>query len=176
MAVLYATYVIFRCQLRPFLAPSYEVPPIPIIKKIDASARYILPIGVIIFFVIGVIFLGIATPSESAAWGALGCFLLAAAYRSLSWEVMKKSLTRTISLTVMIFMIIVGATAFSQILAFSGASKGFINFAMSLTVSPIVLIIIMQIILLVLGYVYERRSDNDDYPSDVYAHCELSAF
>ena len=95
MAVLYAVYIIVRCHLQPSIAPAYEVPHIPLSVKLVATAKYILPLGFIILMVTGVIFLGIATPSEAAATGALSCFILAAAYRRLSWEVVTKQFPKT---------------------------------------------------------------------------------
>lgn len=89
----------------------------------------------IVFLVVGLIFLGVATPTESAAAGTLGCFVLAAAYRRLSWSVIKKAVEGTLRVTVMMFMILTGSTAFSQILAFTGASTGLILFVMK-SVAP----------------------------------------
>ncbi|MFC1995960.1 TRAP transporter large permease subunit, partial [Chloroflexota bacterium] len=158
LAVLYATYVIIRCWLQPSIAPSYEVPHVSLSEKLSVGARYILPIGVIVFLVIGVVFLGIATPTEAAATGALGTFILAAFYRKLNWKVAKKSINGTVQLAVMMLMIIVGATAFSQILAFSGASQGLVNVASNLPVDPILIIVGMQILVIFLGMFMEQVS------------------
>jgi tripartite ATP-independent transporter DctM subunit len=106
MASLYAAYVVIRCSFQPHIAPPYDMPPIPIKQKIALTLKNIVPLSVIIFLVTGVILLGIATPTEAAATGALGTFLVVAAYRRLSWEVVKKSVTRATSVTVMIFIII----------------------------------------------------------------------
>ncbi len=151
MAVLYATYIIVRCRLQPSLAPAYDLPPTPILDRIMPTVKYILPVGFIIFLVIGVIFLGVATPTEAAATGALGTYLLAAFYGKLNWEVVKKSLMATLRITGMIFIIIAGAMAFSQNLAITGASRGVIEFALGLPLAPIVIIIAMQVIVLIMG-------------------------
>ena len=151
MAVLYATYIVLRCLLQPSLAPSYEVSSVSILEKLVATARYVLPIGFIVFLVVGVIFLGIATPSEAAATGAIGALILAAAYRRLTWEVLKKASWGTLEITVMLLMIIVGAKAFGQILAFSGATRGMIDVAAGLPVSPIVIVIALMVVVLILG-------------------------
>ncbi|MFC2014100.1 TRAP transporter large permease subunit [Chloroflexota bacterium] len=98
--------------------------PPPLSERLVNTAKYILPLGFIIFMVIGVILLGIATPTEAAANGAVGTFILAAFYRRLNWEVVKKAVSGSMRITVMIFMIITGAVAFSQILTFSGATRG----------------------------------------------------
>jgi tripartite ATP-independent transporter DctM subunit len=107
--------------------------------------------GIIVFLVIGVIILGIATPTEAAATGTLGTFLIAAAYGRLNFGMAKKSVSNAFSLTVVIFMIIVGATGFSQTLAFTGASQGLVDFTLSLPLSPIMIIVVMQIVLIFLG-------------------------
>jgi len=151
MALFYASYIILRCKFQPSIAPPYEVPPTPLSEKLMTTVRYILPVGFVIFMVIGVMMLGIATPSEAAATGALATFILAAFYRRLGWEVVKKSFVGTFKITVMLFMIICGATGFAQNLAYTGASRGFIELAVGLPVAPIVVVIFMQIVLLILG-------------------------
>lgn len=151
MAVLYATYIIIRCWLQPSIAPPYEPPPTPLSAKILLIVRYVLPVGIVIFLVTGVIFLGIATPSEAAATGAVGSFLLATLYRKLNWEVVKKTFLATIEISIMMFVIIASAKAFSQILAFSGATRGLISLVTDLPLAPILLIAVMQVILIFLG-------------------------
>lgn len=151
MAVLFAVYIIVRCSLQPSLAPSYDVQQVSLREKLVATLRYILPIGIVVFLVVGVILLGIATPTEAAATGTVGCVLLAAAYKRLNLQVLKKSLRTTLETTGMMFLIIAGSTAFSQILSFSGASSGMIDFAMGLTLSPILIVIVTQVVTFILG-------------------------
>lgn len=123
-----------------------------------ALVKYVLPLFSIVFLVIGLMLLGVASPTEAAALGALGCFLVAALYRKLSWEVARKAVSAALSITVMIFMIIAGSTAFSQVLAFSGASQVLTQLTVSLPVAPIIILIMMQILLLVLGMFIEQVS------------------
>jgi tripartite ATP-independent transporter DctM subunit len=151
MAVLYAAYVIGRCWLQPQLAPSYAVRPTSLLDKIRATLRYVLPLSSIVFLVVGLIFLGIATPTEAAALGALGCLVLAFIYRGLSWEVLKTSITGTLQVTIMMLMILTGSTAFAQILAYTGATQGLVEFALSILLPPICVLIAMQIVLLIMG-------------------------
>ncbi len=151
MAVLYAVYIIIRSRLQPHLAPSYGVASVPLSDKLFSAVKYILPAGVIIFFVVGFILLGWATPSEAAATGALGTFLLVAAYKKLNWQVVKKSLVGTLTVTGMIFTIIAGAKVFTQVMARSGAMQGAIEFSLGLPLAPILLLIAMQIIVFLMG-------------------------
>ncbi|MCK5205985.1 MAG: TRAP transporter large permease subunit, partial [Desulfobacterales bacterium] len=151
MAGLYMAYVIIRSFLQPHLAPAYVVAQIPLSEKIWDSIRYILPLGSIVFLVIGLIFLGVATPTESAALGALGCFVLAFLYRGLSWKVLKITFVGTIRTTVMIFVILSASVAFSQIMAYTGATNKLIAFITKLSLSPIMLVVAMQIVMLFMG-------------------------
>jgi tripartite ATP-independent transporter DctM subunit len=101
--------------------------------------------------VVGLIFLGIATPTEAAALGALGCLALALIYRGLNWEILKISVTGTLQVTIMMLMILTGSTAFAQILAYTGASQGLVEFALSIPLPPVYVLTAMQIVLLIMG-------------------------
>ena len=155
MAVLYAVYIVVRAWLQPELAPSYNVIPTPFSEKVILTCKYVLPLGSIIFLVIGLMFLGIATPTESAALGALGCFVLLFIYKGWDLKTIVSSVSHTLKITVMMFMIMTGAMAFSQILAFSGASSGLVQLAGTLNLPPMFILIFMQIILLFMGVFME---------------------
>ena len=151
MAALYATYIITRCKLQPSIAPAYDVTPSSLSDKLVATVKHVLPLAFIVFMVIGVIFLGIATPSEGAATGALATMIVCACHRRLNWEILQKSVASTLRITVMMFMIIAGSTAFSQILAYTGASAGMIEMLVGFDLPPIFILMMMQFILLVMG-------------------------
>jgi tripartite ATP-independent transporter DctM subunit len=85
MAAIYASYIIIRCTLQPSLAPAREVPRVPLSEKLKDFVRYVLPQGLVVFFVIGVIFLGVATPSEAAATGAAATIVVAFFYNRMNW-------------------------------------------------------------------------------------------
>ena len=151
MAGLYIAYIISRCYFQPSIAPTYDRPPVPLSEKIIDTAKYVLPIGFIFFLVVGVIFIGVATPSEAAASGTIGVFIVMILYRCLNWQVLKKSVSGTLKISGMVLLIIAGAQAFSQILSFTGASHGLAEVATSLPVAPIFIVITMQIIILIMG-------------------------
>ena len=151
MSGLYLVYILVWCHIKPEEAPLYDVPHIPLKEKVTAILKYLLPLSFIIFMVIGFIFLGVATPTEAAATGTLGSFILALLYRCLNWEIMKKSVMGTVKVTTMIFMIIIVSTTYGQILAFTGAASGMTNFITHLTVPPILIIIGMLVVVLILG-------------------------
>lgn len=151
LAVLYTLYSVARCAFQPNLAPAYEVPPQPLARKLKLTVKNILPVSIIILAVTGIIFLGVATPTEAAATGCLATFILLAAYRRLNWGMIKRSCFSTVIVTGMLLFIMTGSVAFSQILAQSEASKEMAQFAVSFNLPPVGIMIIMQITLVLLG-------------------------
>jgi tripartite ATP-independent transporter DctM subunit len=158
LAVLFAAYIIIRCRLQPSLAPTYEIERVPMREKIKAFAYYILPIAIVILAVIGSVFLGVATPSESAALGVVACVILAALYRKLSWRMLLKSGMSCVRVTVMVFFIVVGSISFSRILATTGAITELVDMTTNLEVNPIWIIILTQIILIFCGMFMDPAS------------------
>jgi tripartite ATP-independent transporter DctM subunit len=151
MSALYFIYIILWLRFKPEEAPMYVVPRTPLKDKVRVTAKYLLPLGFIIFMVIGLIFLGVATPTEAAATGTLGAFILALLYRRLNLEIIKKSVMSTVKVTVMIFMIIIVSSTYGEILAFTGAAAGMTNFISNLTIPPIVILIGMLVVVLIMG-------------------------
>lgn len=158
MAVCYSAYIIIRCWLQPSLAPSYEVSGASFSEILLSGLAYLLPVIGIIFLVTGVIIFGIATPTEAAATGCTGVFLMAACYKRLTWAVIKKSVVSTMEVVGMIFLIICGAKAFSTLLSFCEITKGVGDLLLLIGGSPIVTIMVMQLIVLVMGCFMETAS------------------
>jgi tripartite ATP-independent transporter DctM subunit len=158
MASFFTLYVIIRCWLQPSIAPSYPVPPTPLLIKIMATVEDALPISFIIFLVLGLIFLGVATPSEAAAVGVVGSLVLAACYGKIKWGWLKISIVATMRTTVMVLMIVSAAKTFSQILAFSGVTLAVAKLALAFALPKIGLIIAMMFILVVMGCFMESFS------------------
>jgi tripartite ATP-independent transporter DctM subunit len=151
MSALYFVYVVLWLRIKPEEAPMYDVPKIPLKEKMLVTLRDLIPLGFIIFMVLGFIFLGVATPTEAAATGTLGSFILAFIYRRLNWEIIKKSVMGTVKVTVMIFMIVIVSTTYGQILAFTGAAAGMTEFIIKLSIPPVVILIGMLIVVLIMG-------------------------
>jgi tripartite ATP-independent transporter DctM subunit len=151
MSFLYFAYVVVWCHIFPDEAPVYDVPHVSLKEKMTATVRYLLPLSLIIFMVIGFIFLGVATPTEAAATGTLGSFILALLYKRLTWETMKKAVMGTVKVTTMIFMIIIVSSTYGEILAFTGSASGMTNFITKLSISPIIIVIGMLVVVLIMG-------------------------
>jgi tripartite ATP-independent transporter DctM subunit len=158
LGALIAAYVLGRCWLDPSLAPSYEVEQATFLDKIVGTIKYVLPLGFIVFMVLGLMLLGIATPTEAASTGALGTILVTMAYRQLNWKMLKTSIIGTLEITVMVFMIVTASNTFSSLLAFTGATRGLLSLVEGLNVSPIVILIGMQFIVFLLGCLMETVS------------------
>lgn len=151
LAVFYTTLIYAQVKFDPDSAPAYDMPRVSIVEKLRLVATNVLPMGLVVFCVVGFIILGITTPSEAAAFGALGVLVLGLIYRAVNFDVLVKALTGTVRVTGMAFLIIVGSSVFSQILAFSGASGGIITWATNIDVSPLVMLLVMFGVLTLLG-------------------------
>ena len=109
---LYIAYIIIISILKPSMAPSSdEIEPIGIIELL----RSVAPPLLLMVAVLGSIFAGIASPTESAAFGVLGALILSATNRTLNFEMVRYAMLETLKLSGMIFMILIGATAFSLV-------------------------------------------------------------
>jgi TRAP-type mannitol/chloroaromatic compound transport system permease large subunit len=128
------------------------------LSKLRLLLTDILPMGLVIFLVVGLILLGWATPSEAAAFGAAGVLILAVAFRCLTWPALVRSIAGALKVTVMAFMIVLGSATFSQILAFSGASSGMLAWATAFDLPPLAMLLVMFGVLLVLGMFMDQLS------------------
>ena len=92
-------------------------------ERVAALSR-ILPFSLVIFFVMGLIMLGVATPSESAATGVAGAMIVAAIYRKLTYRMILEATLSSAIITSMLMAILLTSKLFGQLLAFIGASAG----------------------------------------------------
>jgi tripartite ATP-independent transporter DctM subunit len=158
LAGLYALMITLQLWINPKGAPSYDVKPVSVGKKLRLVCTNILPMSFIVFMVVGFIVLGWATPTEAAAVGVLGVMILAAAYRQLSWAAIRTSVDGTVRVAAMVFFILMNSTVFSQLLAFSGASAGMLTWATSWDVSRLIILLMMFFVLIVLGMFMDATS------------------
>jgi len=90
LVALYCAYIVTMCSLNPSLAPAYSVQTVPLSQKLLNLGRNAVPVLVIIFSVIGFMLLGIATPEEAAASGAIATLFVAVVQKRMSWLVLRK--------------------------------------------------------------------------------------
>ncbi|BAS68148.1 TRAP transporter large permease [Bathymodiolus septemdierum thioautotrophic gill symbiont] len=115
-------------------------------------AKAIVPPISLIIAVLGSIFSGIATPTESASIGAVGALLLALIYRRLNWDIVYQSSLETVKITSMVFAILVGATAFSMVFTYSGGDILVEEFIHGLPAKEMSFILISMAVILILGF------------------------
>ena len=150
LAALYVAYFVIRAKLQPDLAPPYVAEKISLSVKLRALLE-IAPLFSLILVVTGSIFLGFATPSESAAMGVIATMILAAFYRRLSWDAIVVAMRSTMTTTAMMLLVIVGSSGFSQLLAATGTTSSLVNAVGVLDLHPMIMVLIMMGIVLLLG-------------------------
>jgi len=119
---VYVIYILIYSWLKPEVAPA-----LPLDDDIEhrhqmyiRALKAIIPPLALILIVLGSIFAGIATPTESSALGGVGALVLAAIYRQFSWKMVYESAQETVKVTAMVFAILLGATAFSMAFSYTG--------------------------------------------------------
>ena len=158
LAGLYMVYVVGRAWLNPKLAPK---PPAD--ETDDLSFGQIafmlitsfFPLAFLILSVLGAILFGLATPSEAASVGAMGGLLLAIAYRALTWQRLKESVYLTVRTSAMVCWLFVGSWVFSSVFSYLGGEQLINDFVIGLNLSPIMFLIMAQIIIFLLGWPLE---------------------
>ena len=151
LAGLYTGLITLQIWLNPTATPTYEIVTPPFKEMVMLIIKNILPMAGVVLLVIGLIIFGIATPTESAAFGVVSVVILTMAFGLLNSSVIKKSMLSTIKVGGMVFFIILNSSIFSQLLAYSGASAGLLNFATAFEVSTFVMLLLIFISLLIIG-------------------------
>jgi len=158
LAAFYLATIFAQTKLDPDAAPAYEVAPMTAGQKLALFLRDVVPMVGVMVLIVAMMVGGIVTPSEAAAFGALGVLILAAVFRCLTWEAMRKSIIGALRVTLMAYLIVFGSATFSQLLAFSGASSGLIRWATGFDLDPIAMLLMMFAVLLLLGMFMEQIS------------------
>jgi tripartite ATP-independent transporter DctM subunit len=142
---MFLVYVIVRVRYEPTLAPDIAV---DMAERKTGSALLALarmvPSVFVFFMVMGLIMLGIATPTEAAATGVLGAILLAAYYRGLSWRMITDALASAATVASLLLIIMCSAVMFSQLLTFTGATRALGQFVVDLKLSGALMLFAMM--------------------------------
>ena len=157
LASMYVVYVIGVAMIKPQWAPPLpkEQANVPFLKTIQLLATSFFPLAVLILAVLGTIMFGLATPTEAAAVGAFGAVVLAAGYRALNWGRLKEAVYLTARTSAMVCWLFVGSSTFASIFAYLGGEEIIKNFVIGLDMSPIMFMIMAQIIIFILGWPLE---------------------
>ena len=157
MASLYIGYALVRCNLNPSLGP-------PLPEEYRAESMWIIarefflglvPPAVLVGFALGSILLGFATPTEGAAVGAFGSFLLVVAYRKLTWQGFKGALLKTLEISVLILFLVAASNFFGAVFSNLGTPKMLTEFLLTLELPPYGILILIMALIFLLGWPLE---------------------
>jgi len=151
LIVLYIVYILIFAYFKKEVAPAI-VSEEPYGKVLKEAFKAIIPPLLLIGAVLGSIFAGIASPTESAAIGVLGAFVLAAYNRAFSFDLVRYASIETVKLTAMIFMILIGATAFSLVFNELGGGDMALQFFAEDMGDKWTFILIAMLVIFLLGF------------------------
>jgi len=122
MATLYVVYILVRCTIDPKAGPRLprEADEMPLGEKIRVTAVALVPPIVMIFAVLGSIMMGWAAPTEAAGLGAFGAVLLSVVYRTFTLTILMEALIKTVKVTCMITLILLGGNMFAGVFVGGG--------------------------------------------------------
>ncbi|MCF8041106.1 MAG: TRAP transporter large permease subunit [Desulfarculaceae bacterium] len=149
LATIFVLYIGIRCFFQKDLGPA-------VTEKYNWRDKFrslkgvVLPVSLVVL-VLGVIYSGVATPTEAAGVGAGGAVVTALIHRQLTWARMWQALKDTLSLTVMVFWIIIGAVSFTTFLAYAGIQDMLQEAIMSMDINRWIILIAIQLVFFVLG-------------------------
>ena len=144
LMVVFIIYTLVRVSLDPSLAPDVSL-------EVDLGAKSpwylsiarLLPCAVVFFMVMGLIMLGVATPTEAAATGVAGALIAGLIYRGLSWKLIQQALMTATTVSSTLLVVMCAAAMFSQLLAFSRGTQEIVNLAQQLLVGPNLMLVMM---------------------------------
>jgi tripartite ATP-independent transporter DctM subunit len=151
LAAMYGVLIWAWTVIDPDAAPPYVPEEVSGREKLRLVFVDVIPMVAIIVFSVLIMIVGWCTPTEAAALGALSVIVLALCYGDMTWRALLKSLDGSLRVTVMAFLVIFGSSTFAQMLAFTGASTGLMNWAIGFNVTPVQMVFVMIGVIIFLG-------------------------
>ena len=151
LSSMYIGYITVRCYINPKLGPA--LPPeerVSFAEKLRLLRGTAMPVALIIL-VLGVIFLGIATPVEAAGIGTFGAFIVCAYHRQLTWNTLQEAGAATLKATAMVMWIFFGATMFVGFFILKGGQAFVADSILGTGLPSYGVLVLMMVILFVLG-------------------------
>ncbi|WP_305462820.1 TRAP transporter large permease [Photobacterium leiognathi] len=149
----YILYILIYAKLNPDAAqPIERDASVSRSKEVFEALKAVVPPLALIVVVLGSIFAGIATPTESAALGGFGAIVLAVMYRAFSWNMIYQAAKETVKVTAMVFAILLGATAFSMAFTYTGGDYLVEEWMMALPGEKWGFLIITMLVIFILGF------------------------
>ncbi len=157
LSMSYIVYALVRCFLNPKLGP-----PLPMELRTTSYSALLLdlltgvvPVVVLIGFTLGAILAGIATPTEAAACGAFGAFILVIAYKKLTFDNLKRAMFNTAKLSAMILVMIAACNFWGAVFARLGGANLISDTLVGLNFPPMVMVAIILMAVFLLGWAME---------------------
>jgi len=154
LATLYVAYIAIRCLFQPHLGPPMPVEDrkaVSLSRKLYLTITGLVPPVFLIMSVLGMIFLGVAAPTEAAALGAFAAMLLAVGYRKLNWQSLKDVTYTTLRITSMIMFVVLGASMFTSVFMGLGGGKFVSDLLLAVPFGKWGVLIAMMVIVFILG-------------------------
>lgn len=152
LVLAYLLYILYTAWRRPALMPRAKLDRNPDIKRLLLN---LLPPVLLIVLVLGSILLGVATPTEAAAVGALGASLLAASRKQMSWARLREVGAQTLDVTCMVFMILIGAAVFSLVFRGYGGDELIQQFFTSMPGGVTAACLLVMLVIFLLGFILD---------------------
>ncbi|SEA29656.1 TRAP transporter large permease [Marinobacterium iners] len=150
----YVLYILVYTYLKPSAAPALpmDLDDGTRREQVFKALKAIIPPLALILVVLGSIFAGIATPTESSALGGVGALLLALIYRQFSWKMVYNSAIETVKVTAMVFAILLGASAFSMAFSYTGGEEIVEHYLSNLPGGAMGFLLLSMLAILILGF------------------------
>ncbi|SFD90075.1 TRAP transporter, DctM subunit [Lentibacillus persicus] len=155
LSTLYVIYIGIRCKIQPHMGPAIPKDNRYSVREKIGAVAGIWPFLLLIFLVLGVIWLGVATPAEAAAFGAGGALLINVLYRSITWEIVKDSLIFTVKLVGMGFWILIAANFFVNIFSALGGQGIITQAVLAMPGGEWGALLMMMLIIMLLGMIMD---------------------
>ena len=157
MVAMFMIYILLRCWIQPSAGPGLPRDDVamPLGQKIWIGLTSLLPALALVTFVLGSIFAGIASPTEAAAVGAFGSVVLALCYGRFTWRVLYEAMIRTIKVTSMVMMIVLGGTMFASVFILVGGDSLVQGMVKQFDLNANGVIIMFLAIVFILGFILD---------------------
>ena len=149
LVFLFSGYIMLTAALHPESTPKADAA-VPLRDKVRAS-KFLIPTVLLIGAVIGSIYTGVATPTESAALGVLGALILAAWSRDLTWQTFVQGVAGALKTSCMIAFILLGAAFLTTAMGFTGIPRTLAEWISNIGLAPWKLIAVLTLLFMVMG-------------------------
>lgn len=150
LSALFILYIGIRCHIKPSMGPALAPEERGTLRQKVISLKDSILGILLIFLVLGSLFLGVATPSEASAVGAFGALVVCAIYGNLNWRVLRESLQMTAKIQGMVFWLLAGAMIFTRVYTTLGARQ-MVESTIIGEMNPYMVVALMMFIIVVMG-------------------------